>query len=64
MMWQESIQRYGLPPADDALLEIRQMLAREVEMERSPACDREDKFALLCCVQLFSRGRIEDVLRI
>ncbi|MBD2092278.1 hypothetical protein H6F67_20730 [Microcoleus sp. FACHB-1515] len=64
MNWQESIQRYGLHPADDVLPEIRRTLACEIELERSQAGDREDDLALLCCVQLFSRGRLEDVLLI
>lgn len=59
----ESLQRYGLVPADESLPAIRAILAREVELEWSGG-EREDDLALLCCVQLFSRGLLDDVLRI
>lgn len=62
MIWQD-MARYGLPPADDALPAIRQVLAQEAELERTGG-DREDDLALFCCVQLFSRGLLEDILRI
>ena len=60
---EESLRRFGLVPSDEALPHIRALLAREAEAERS-GDDREDDLALLCCVQLFSRGLLEDVLRI
>jgi hypothetical protein len=60
---EESLARFGLVPDDDALPEIRELLAREAEAERSGG-EREDDLALLCCVQLFARGYLEDVLRI
>ncbi len=59
----ESLQRFGLVPSDADLPIIRDLLAREADAERS-AGEREDDVALLCCVQLFSRGLLEDVLRI
>src|SRR5215471_14490044 len=59
----ESIRRFGLVPRDEALPEIRSALAAEVDAERHGR-DGEVDFALLCCVQLFSRGHLEDVLRI
>jgi len=60
---EESLQRYGMFPAERDLPAIRALLAREAEIERSGG-RREDDLALLCCVQLFSRGLLEDVLRI
>ena len=59
----ESLRRFGLVPSDDALPEIRALLAREAADEREGRA-REEDLALLCCVQLFSRGLLEDVLRI
>jgi hypothetical protein len=59
----ESIQRFGLVPIDAALPEIRRLLALEIETERSGG-EREEDLTLLCCVQLFSRGLLEDVLPI
>lgn len=59
----ESIQRFGLVPTDAALPEIRRLLAQEIEIERSGG-EREEDLTLLCCVQLFSRGLLEDVLLI
>lgn len=59
----ESLQQFGLIPTDAALPQIRALLAREAEVERH-GWEREEDLALLCCVQLFSRGILEDVLRI
>jgi hypothetical protein len=58
-----SLARFGLVPADEALPEIRKLLAREADAERK-GMPREEDLALLCCVQLFARGELEDVLRI
>ena len=63
MTVEESLKLYGLIPSDEALPAIRQLLAREAELERN-GDEREEDLALLCCVQLFSRGFLEDVLRI
>lgn len=60
MTIEESLQRYGLSPSDESLPAIRQMLACEAELERNGG-DRQEDLALLCCVQLFSRGILEDV---
>jgi len=59
----ESLRRYGLIPEDADLVEIRHLLACEAEAERRGTGRKED-LALLCCVQLFSRGQLDDVLRI
>jgi hypothetical protein len=59
----ESLKRFGVIPPDDGLSEIRNLLAQEAAAERHGK-PREDDLALLCCVQLFSRGLLEDVLRI
>jgi hypothetical protein len=59
----ESLRRYGLIPDDESLSDIRKMLAEEAANERAGR-PREEDLALLCCVQLFSRGLLEDVLRI
>lgn len=60
---EESLHCFGLVPPDEALPKIRALLAREAEAERLGEA-REDDLALLCCVQLFARGLVEDVLRI
>jgi hypothetical protein len=59
----ESLRRFGLVPSDEALPAIRALLAAEAEAERNDS-GREEDLALLCCVQLFSRGLLEDVERI
>ena len=59
----ESLRRYGLVPSDDALPQVRALLAQETDAERGGRT-REEDLALLCCVQLFCRGLLEDVLRI
>jgi hypothetical protein len=59
----ESLQQFGLPPSDEALPRIRELLAAEAEAERRGQPRAED-LALLCCVQLFSRAQPEDILRI
>lgn len=58
-----SLAEFGLVPADDALPKVRVLLASEAEVERTGG-ERVEDLALLCCVQLFSRGLLEDVLRI
>jgi hypothetical protein len=63
MTFDESLERYGLIPSDESLPAIRIMLAEEAANERAGK-PREEDLALLCCVQLFSRGFLEDVLRI
>lgn len=60
---EQSLSLFGLVPEDKSLPEIRTMLEKEAELERTGQ-QREDDLALLCCVQLFSRGNLEDVLRI
>lgn len=63
MTAQESLRRFGLVPDDASLPEVRELLAREAEAERKGTLRAED-LAYLCSIQLFSRGRLEDVLRI
>jgi hypothetical protein len=63
MDWQDSLNKYGLIPDDNSLPEIRKILAQETELERAGK-ERGDDLALICCVQLFSRGFLEDVLLI
>lgn len=59
----QSLHEFGLVPSDEALPRVRELLAKEAEAERAGRTRAED-LALLCCVQLFSRGQPEDVLRI
>jgi hypothetical protein len=59
----QSLLRFGLVPSDDSLPHIRALLDQEAEAERN-GLPREDDLAFLCCVQLFSRGFLEDVLRV
>lgn len=59
----DSLKRFGIVPPDEALNEIRGILASEAAAERAGKPRHED-LALLSCVQLFSRGALEDVLRI
>lgn len=63
MNTKESFEQFGLVPSDDALPCIRTLLACEADAERHGRSRVED-LALLCCVQLFSRGMQEDVLRV
>lgn len=61
----ESLRLYGLPPSDDALPAIRQLLQAEAELEKAERGEeRTQDLALLCCVQLFSKARNEDIMRI
>lgn len=65
MTTEESLKQFGLIPSDGSLTTIRRLLAHEVQLEREfRGCEREEDLALLCCVQLFSRGQLDDVLRI
>lgn len=57
------ISRPNLVPSDVALPQLREILAKEVEAERNGGGQDAD-LALLCSVQLFGRGLLEDVLRI
>lgn len=57
------ISRPTLVPSDEGLVQLRELLAKEVEAERRGDGRTED-LALLCSVQLFGRGMLEDVLRI
>jgi hypothetical protein len=59
----ESLRQFGLVPADESLPRIRALLEQEAAAEREGRRRTED-LALLCCVQLFSRGYPEDILRI
>jgi len=59
----DSLRQYGLVPKDGDLPRIRELLAREAERERKHE-EREGDLALLCSVQLFSKGLDEDVLRV
>ena len=63
MTTEESLRRFGFVPTDESLPIIRELLAREAAAERAGQ-PRESDLALLSCVQLFSRGLLEDVLRI
>lgn len=63
MKTQEQLELYGLTPADECLDAIRRTLANEIEIENQ-AGKRTDDLALPCCVQLFSRAQLEDVLLI
>lgn len=63
MITDESLAAFGLVPPASALPRIREILAREAELERSGG-EREDDLALLCCVQLFAAGLREDILQI
>jgi hypothetical protein len=59
----QSLARYGIKPNDADLPEIRALLQQEIETERKHG-ERIEDLALLCCVQLFARGQLEDVLLI
>ncbi len=60
---EESLQRFGVVPEKAALPQIRALLVHETELERA-GLPRSDDLALLCCVQLFSQGEVEDCLLI
>jgi hypothetical protein len=59
----ESLKLFGMTPSEEQLPRIREMLEQEADKERHGR-ERTEDLALLCCVQLFSRGQLEDVLRI
>ena len=58
-----SLRKFGLRPNESSLPAIRQMLNEEAQAEREGR-EREEDLALLCAVQLFSAGLVEDVLPI
>ena len=60
---EESLQQFGIVPEKAALPQVRALLAHETELERA-GLPRSDDLALLCCVQLFSQGEVEDCLLI
>ncbi|NHZ39213.1 hypothetical protein [Massilia aquatica] len=65
MTLEDSIKLYGLrPPAREQLDQIRNRLAEETEQERRVQGKGDTELAKLCCVQLFSHGMLEDILRI
>ncbi len=58
----DAIARYGLPPAPEALPEIRAALDEETRRE---ADEQEDTLVLKdLCVLLFAAGQVDDALRI
>lgn len=61
MTAEESLASYGLVPAKADLPSIRTLLQQEIACghEGRP---REEDLTLLCCVQLFSAGELQDVL--
>ena len=63
MTTDQSLQKYSLDPKAESLPAIREILAGEVAKERAGR-PRGGDLALLCCVQLCSKGLLEDVLRI
>jgi hypothetical protein len=63
MTTDESLARFGLVPCEEDLPLVREILAREIEAERD-GTGRAQDLALLCCVQLFSHGQPEDILRL
>jgi hypothetical protein len=58
------LERFGLPPHESALDEIRSILERESARERSEQGAGDTEVIRLCCAQLFSHGHTDDVLRI
>jgi len=65
MKTQDCLQQFGLVPRSEDLPKIRDLLNQQADLERAGrGGDREEDLALLCSVQLFSKGRDEDVLRI
>ena len=63
MTCEESLKSYGLAPNEDSLDSIRHLLQEEIELECNGE-QREEDLALLCCVQLFASGLVEDSLLI
>jgi hypothetical protein len=59
---EEHLGTYGFVPADEDLPAIRALLDRELTARGEGTA--VDDLALLCCVQLFSRGHFEDIGRI
>lgn len=63
MTCDESLKSFGFVPNDEFLDSIRHLLQKEIELE-SKGEQREEDLALLCCVQLFAKGLVEDSLLI
>lgn len=59
---EEHLKKYGLVPEDPELPAIRAILDQELEDIGNDG--GTENLALLCCVQLFSKGQLEDVRRI
>jgi hypothetical protein len=60
----QSIERFGLIPTDDALSQIRDLLAEETAKEAHEQGAGNTEFMKLCCIQLFSKAQLSDVLLI
>lgn len=58
----ECLQRFGLIPRDEQLEEIRELLREHTALERRAQGDGDTEVMKLCCVQLFNRGQLDDVL--
>jgi hypothetical protein len=58
----ECLEGFGVRPAESELPAIRKILADEVEKERESQGLGDTELMRLCCVQLFSAGRTDDVL--
>ncbi|ATQ76757.1 hypothetical protein CR152_21250 [Massilia violaceinigra] len=62
---EKSVDLYGLRPSnDDQLAGIRKILDGETEKERRKQGDGDTELMKLSCIQLFSRGILNDILRI
>jgi hypothetical protein len=61
MTVEESLDRFGLRPADEHLGEIRKILAQETERESRDQGQGDTELMKLSAVQLFSAGQLEDV---
>ena len=61
---EKSLERYGLVPDASDLPVIRELLVRETQAESQLQGSGDTELMRLCCVQLFSRGDLRDVLLI
>ncbi|WP_330350448.1 hypothetical protein [Streptomyces sp. NBC_00582] len=60
----ESLDLYGLHPADAHLEEVRSLLAAHTRREKRAQGDGDTELMKLCCVQLFNSGGLDEVLLI
>lgn len=60
----EALGQYGLTPDDQSLKIVREILIEETRKESQRQGQGDTELMKLCCVQIFSKGSVEDSLLI